>query len=128
MGTPKELESDVVNTAIRKRVTDLDHAGGDTGGMQVFASFKDANVVLDGPVGCHVMPAVAVINYTDSVPYLQNVTCSELSENEVTIAGHARRAQRKSGAGRCRRAPGVHRFDADVGADRGVVDHRWMRT
>ena len=33
------------------------------------------------------MPAVAVINYTDSVPYLQNVTCSELSENEVTIAG-----------------------------------------
>ena len=87
MGASKELASDVVNTAIRKRVTDLDHAGGDTGGMQVFASLRDANVVLDGPVGCHVMPAVAVINYTDSIPYLQNVTCSELSENEVTIAG-----------------------------------------
>ena len=83
----KELQSDVVNTPIRKRVTDLDHAGGDTGAMQVFASLRDGNVVLDGPVGCHVMPAVAVINYTDSVPYLQNVTCSELSENEVTIAG-----------------------------------------
>jgi 3,8-divinyl chlorophyllide a/chlorophyllide a reductase subunit Z len=82
-----ELVSDVVNTPIRKRVTDLDHAGGDTGAMQVFASLSDANVVLDGPVGCHVMPAVAVINYTDTVPYLQNVTCSELSENEVTIAG-----------------------------------------
>ncbi len=87
MAAPKELASDVVNTPIRKRVTDLDHAGGDTGGMQVFASLKDANVVLDGPVGCHVMPAVAVINYTDCVPYLQNVTCSELSETEVTIAG-----------------------------------------
>jgi chlorophyllide a reductase subunit Z len=87
MATPRELVSDVVNTPIRKRVTDLDHAGGDTGAMQVFASLKDANVVLDGPVGCHVMPAVAVINYTDSIPYLQNVTCSELSENEVTIAG-----------------------------------------
>jgi chlorophyllide a reductase subunit Z len=87
MALSKELTSDVVNTPIRKRVTDLDHAGGDTGGMQVFASLKDANVVLDGPVGCHVMPAVAVINYTDSIPYLQNVTCSELSENEVTIAG-----------------------------------------
>jgi chlorophyllide a reductase subunit Z len=84
---PAELVSDVVNTPIRKRVTDLDHAGGDTGAMQVFANLSDANVVLDGPVGCHVMPAVAVINYTDSVPYLQNVTCSELSENEVTIAG-----------------------------------------
>jgi chlorophyllide a reductase subunit Z len=83
----KELSSDVVNTPIRKRVTDLDHAGGDTGGMQVFASLRDANVVLDGPVGCHVMPAVAVINYTDCIPYLQNVTCSELSETEVTIAG-----------------------------------------
>jgi chlorophyllide a reductase subunit Z len=83
----KELPSDIVNTPIRKRVTDLDHAGGDTGAMQVFASLRDGNVVLDGPVGCHVMPAVAVINYTDSVPYLQNVTCSELSENEVTIAG-----------------------------------------
>jgi chlorophyllide a reductase subunit Z len=83
----QELPSDVVNTPIRKRVTDLDHAGGDTGAMQVFASLRDGNVVLDGPVGCHVMPAVAVINYTDSVPYLQNVTCSELSENEVTIAG-----------------------------------------
>jgi chlorophyllide a reductase subunit Z len=87
MGLKQELPSDVVNTPIRKRVTDLDHAGGDTGAMQAFASLKDANVVLDGPVGCHVMPAVAVINYTDSVPYLQNVTCSELSENEVTIAG-----------------------------------------
>jgi len=82
-----ELQSDVVNTPIRKRVTDLDHAGGDTGAMQVFASLGDANVVLDGPVGCHVMPAVAVINYTDCIPYLQNVTCSELSETEVTIAG-----------------------------------------
>ena len=39
--------------------------------MQVFANLSDANVVLDGPVGCHVMPAVAVINYTDSIPYLQ---------------------------------------------------------
>jgi chlorophyllide a reductase subunit Z len=87
MALQQELPSDVVNTPIRKRVTDLDHAGGDTGAMQVFASLKDGNVVLDGPVGCHVMPAVAVINYTDSVPYLQNVTCSELSENEVTIAG-----------------------------------------
>jgi len=83
----QELPSEIVNTPIRKRVTDLDHAGGDTGAMQVFANLRDANVVLDGPVGCHVMPAVAVINYTDSIPYLQNVTCSELSENEVTIAG-----------------------------------------
>jgi chlorophyllide a reductase subunit Z len=82
-----ELASSVVNTPIRKRVTDLDHAGGDTGAMQVFASLRDANVVLDGPVGCHVMPAVAVINYTDAVPYLQNVTCSELSETEVTLTG-----------------------------------------
>jgi chlorophyllide a reductase subunit Z len=82
-----ELPSDVVNTPIPKRVTDLDHAGGDTGAMQAFASLRDVNVVLDGPVGCHVMPAVAVINYTDSVPYLQNVTCSELSETEVTLAG-----------------------------------------
>jgi chlorophyllide a reductase subunit Z len=82
-----ERPSEIVNTPIRKRVTDLDHAGGDTGAMQVFASLRDANVVLDGPVGCHVMPAVAVINYTDSVPYLQNVTCSELSETEVTLSG-----------------------------------------
>ncbi|MBD5653801.1 MAG: hypothetical protein IAI50_01315, partial [Candidatus Eremiobacteraeota bacterium] len=87
VGLQQELPSDLINTPIRKRVTDLDHAGGDTGAMQVFASLRDGNVVLDGPVGCHVMPAVAVINYTDSVPYLQNVTCSELSENEVTIAG-----------------------------------------
>jgi chlorophyllide a reductase subunit Z len=87
MALKQELPSDIVNTPVRKRVTDLDHAGGDTGAMQVFASLRDGNVVLDGPVGCHVMPAVAVINYTDSIPYLQNVTCSELSENEVTIAG-----------------------------------------
>lgn len=87
MALRQELPTDVVNTPIRKRVTDLDHAGGDTGAMQVFAGLRDGNVVLDGPVGCHVMPAVAVINYTDSIPYLQNVTCSELSENEVTIAG-----------------------------------------
>jgi len=87
MALKQELPSDIVNTPIRKRVTDLDHAGGDTGAMQVFACLRDGNVVLDGPVGCHVMPAVAVINYTDSIPYLQNVTCSELSENEVTIAG-----------------------------------------
>jgi chlorophyllide a reductase subunit Z len=87
VGLKQELPTDVVNTPIRPTVTDLDHAGGDTGSMQAFASLRDVNVVLDGPVGCHVMPAVAVINYTDSVPYLQNVTCTELSENEVTIAG-----------------------------------------
>ena len=45
----QELASDVVNTPIRSRVTDLDHAGGDTGAMQVFASLRDGNVVLDGP-------------------------------------------------------------------------------
>lgn len=99
-----EAPSEIVNTPIRKRVTDLDHAGGDTGAMQVFASLRDANVVLDGPVGCHVMPAVAVINYTDSVPYLQNVTCSELSETEVTLAGTLGALKAKvaaaSGAGR----------------------------
>jgi chlorophyllide a reductase subunit Z len=104
MGLKQELPSDVVNTPIRKRVTDLDHAGGDTGAMQAFASLRDVNVVLDGPVGCHVMPAVAVINYTDSVPYLQNVTCSELSENEVTIAGTLgalkEKVERANGEGR----------------------------
>ena len=83
----KELVSDIVNSPIGKRVTDLDHAGGDTGAMQVFAALRDGHVVLDGPVGCHVMPAVAVINYTDCIPYLENVTCSELSEHEVAIAG-----------------------------------------
>ena len=83
----KELLSDVVNSPIGNRVTDLDHAGGDTGAMQVFAALRDGHVVLDGPVGCHVMPAVAVINYTDCIPYLQNVTCSELSEQEVAISG-----------------------------------------
>ena len=124
MDIAQRTDCDVVNTPIRKRVTDLDHAGGDTGAMQVFASLRDANVVLDGPVGCHVMPAVAVINYTDSVPYLRNVTCSELSENEVTHRRHARRAQGKGRAGSGRRAPGVHRLDAGVGADRGVVDDR----
>ena len=60
MALKQELPSDIVNTPIRKRVTDLDHAGGDTGAMQVFASLRDGNVVLDGPVGCHVLPAVAV--------------------------------------------------------------------
>ena len=83
----KELPSDIVNSPIGNRVTDLDHAGGDTGAMQVFAALRDGHVVLDGPVGCHVMPAVAVINYTDCIPYLENVTCSELSEHEVAIAG-----------------------------------------
>ncbi len=87
MAKVTEIPSKIVNTPIRKNTTDLDHAGGDTGAMQVFASLADANVVLDGPVGCHVMPAVAVINYTDSIPYLQNVTATELSENEVSIAG-----------------------------------------
>jgi chlorophyllide a reductase subunit Z len=83
----KELPSDVLNSPIGNRVTDLDHAGGDTGAMQVFAALRDGHVVLDGPVGCHVMPAVAVINYTDCIPYLENVTCSELSEHEVALAG-----------------------------------------
>jgi hypothetical protein len=115
--------SDVVNTPIRKQVTDLDHAGGDTGAMQVFASLRDANVVLDGPVGCHVMPAVAVINYTDSIPYLQNVTCSELSENEVTIAGTLGVLKEKV-ARASRRPPSLHRLDARLGTDRRNVDDR----
>ncbi|MGB8265140.1 MAG: nitrogenase component 1, partial [Candidatus Velthaea sp.] len=100
----KELPSDIVNSPIGNRVTDLDHAGGDTGAMQVFAALRDGHVVLDGPVGCHVMPAVAVINYTDCIPYLQNVTCSELSEHEVSISGTLdalkEKVERAAGEGR----------------------------
>ena len=40
MAAPKELTSDVVNTPIRKRVTDLDHAGGAGAMMRAFPNVR----------------------------------------------------------------------------------------
>ena len=96
--------------------------------MQVFASLRDANVVLDGPVGCHVMPAVAVDQLYRLLRTCRTSRARELSETEVTLAGTLGALKEKVAAAVVRRPPGLHRVDARLGLIGAVVDDGASRT
>ena len=55
--------------------------------VNTFCSLKDVHVIADAPVGCYNLVGVAVIDYTDAVPYLENFTPTSLTEKEIASSG-----------------------------------------
>lgn len=52
-----------------------------------FCSLRDVHVIADAPVGCYNLVGVAVMDYTDAVPYLENFTPTSLTEKEIASSG-----------------------------------------
>jgi chlorophyllide a reductase subunit Z len=52
-----------------------------------FCSLNNVHVIADAPVGCYNLVGVAVMDYTDAVPYLENFTPTSLTEREIASSG-----------------------------------------
>ena len=70
-----------------KTVRDESTASAYWAAVNTFCSLKDVHVIADAPVGCYNLVGVAVIDYTDAVPYLENLTPSSLTEKEIASSG-----------------------------------------
>ncbi len=55
--------------------------------VNTFCSLHDVHVIADAPVGCYNLVGVAVMDYTDAVPYLENFTPTSLTEKEIASSG-----------------------------------------
>jgi 3,8-divinyl chlorophyllide a/chlorophyllide a reductase subunit Z len=55
--------------------------------VNTFCSLENVHVVADAPVGCYNLVGVAVMDYTDAVPYLENFTPTSLTEKEISSSG-----------------------------------------
>ena len=70
-----------------KTVRDESTASAYWAAVNTFCALKDVHVIADAPVGCYNLVGVAVIDYTDAVPYLENLTPSSLTEKEIASSG-----------------------------------------
>ena len=70
-----------------KTVRDESTASAYWGAVNTFCALQDVHVIADAPVGCYNLVGVAVIDYTDAVPYLENFTPTSLTEKEIASSG-----------------------------------------
>ncbi len=57
------------------------------GAVNTFCALRDVHVIADAPVGCYNLVGVAVMDYTDALPYLENFTPTSLTEKEIASSG-----------------------------------------
>jgi chlorophyllide a reductase subunit Z len=55
--------------------------------VNTFCALEDVHVIADAPVGCYNLVGVAVMDYTDAIPYLENLTPTSLTEKEIASSG-----------------------------------------
>ena len=72
---------------MEKTVRDESTGSAYWGAVNTFCSLNDVHVIADAPVGCYNLVGVAVIDYTDAVPYLENFTPTSLTEKEIASSG-----------------------------------------
>jgi len=61
--------------------------------VNTFCALHDVHVIADAPVGCYNLVGVAVMDYTDAVPYLENLTPTSLTEKEISSSGSTQKVQ-----------------------------------
>ncbi|MZP31294.1 hypothetical protein GTO91_16425 [Heliobacterium undosum] len=67
---------------------DVDLTNGYWGALYVLAPMRgNFCVIVDGPIGCHYVPIDSALNYTDAIPYLQNVYATHILEGDVALDG-----------------------------------------
>ncbi|MBM3163256.1 MAG: chlorophyllide a reductase subunit Z [Chlorobi bacterium] len=72
-----------------KTVRDESAASAYWAAVNTFCALSDVHVVADAPVGCYNLVGVAVMDYTDAIPYLENFTPTSLTEKEISSSGSA---------------------------------------
>jgi chlorophyllide a reductase subunit Z len=70
-----------------KTIRDESTASAYWAAVNTFCALQDVHVIADAPVGCYNLVGVAVIDYTDAVPYLENFTPTSLTEMEIASSG-----------------------------------------
>jgi 3,8-divinyl chlorophyllide a/chlorophyllide a reductase subunit Z len=76
-----------------KTVRDESTASAYWAAVNTFCALKDVHVIADAPVGCYNLVGVAVMDYTDAVPYLENFTPTSLTEKEIASCGSSEAVQ-----------------------------------
>lgn len=67
-------------------IRDLSDTSGYWAAVWTMCPMPDVHVICDAPVGCFNLVATAVPDYTDSIPHIENITPSTITEKEV--GGH----------------------------------------
>ena len=70
-----------------KTVRDESTASAFWAAVNTFCALENVHVIADAPVGCYNLTGVAVMDYTDAVPYLENLTPTSLTEREIASSG-----------------------------------------
>jgi len=70
-----------------KTVRDESTASAYWAAVNTFCALDDVHVIADAPVGCYNLTGVAVMDYTDAIPYLENLTPTSLTEREISSSG-----------------------------------------
>lgn len=55
--------------------------------VNTLCALSDVHVIADAPIGCYNLAGVAVIDYTDAIPYLRNFTPTDLTEKAISTSG-----------------------------------------
>lgn len=70
-----------------KTIRDESTASAYWAAVNTFCALHDVHVIADAPVGCYNLTGVAVMDYTDALPYLENLTPTSLTELEIASSG-----------------------------------------
>ena len=77
-----------------KLIRDIADTSGYWAAAWTMCMFPDVHVICDAPIGCYNLVAVAVSDYTDAIPRLDNITPSVIREEEVGGSGTGPAVQR----------------------------------
>jgi chlorophyllide a reductase subunit Z len=55
--------------------------------VNTLGALPDVHIIADAPIGCYNLVGVAVIDYTDAIPYLRNFTPTDLTEQAISSSG-----------------------------------------
>jgi 3,8-divinyl chlorophyllide a/chlorophyllide a reductase subunit Z len=64
-------------------IRDMSSSSSFWGAAWVFGCFPDVHIVCDMPIGCFAMMSLAVADYADAIPYLENLTPTVIREEDV---------------------------------------------
>ncbi len=82
-----------VKTPMTRTIRDESTASAYWAAVNTFCALHDVHVIADAPVGCYNLVGAAVIDYTDAIPYLENLTPTSLTEKEISSSGSTEKVQ-----------------------------------
>lgn len=74
-------------------IRDISDTSSYWGASWVFGCFPDVHIVCDAPIGCYNLLGMAITDYTDALPHMENLTPTSIREEDV-INGTAKALQR----------------------------------